>query len=82
MMHGMSRPPLTCVGNGFYAPCDWAGAPACWLDALADASLALLLPLGCCACCRGAQRLLLIVMDIMRSAKSQRHHAQLGAHHL
>lgn len=40
------------------APCGWGAGPACWLDALADASLALLLPVGCCACCRGAQRLL------------------------
>jgi hypothetical protein len=46
------------MGNSLYAPCGWAAGPACWLDALADASLALLLPLGCCACCRGAQRLL------------------------
>lgn len=46
------------MGNGLYAPCGWMAGPACWLDALADASLALLLPLGCCACCRGAQRLL------------------------
>ena len=39
-----------------HEPCGCADGPACWLVALADASLALLLPpLGCCACCGGRQ---------------------------